>query len=191
MMYNTLHNSITNAVHNSFVSEDSKVCKDGYAALLRADTPQKLTSVIFKYWSDLNTTLWPLFQRLLQVHYNEWKEQLNACVFFYNDNASNGYCVVDDNASGVVTIKERTRAVVHGSARIVALDNTTVLLLDNSSAIARGFSTITACHHSRVSAFGRSVIHANDFASVYSDGMTTLYKSPDASFNIHRAYRVI
>lgn len=184
MDFDAFHSDVKQAMHEQLV------CRDGYAALLRAHSTIELADVIRQYWADLNHDLWPVFQRLLQQYYAECRSALIHRNIRYNEDADRGLCVVDDSSPGSIVISGRAEVVVHGNASVSATDSAVVSLLDAAQAVVSNMVRVTAWQHSLVHATGSATVRAFDDSFVVADGAVTIHISDNATIHNVRSLRI-
>lgn len=181
-------------LHNSAISsltERGNMCDKGYSHLLRADTPEKLAAVVRLYWPELNREkFWLDFQPLLQKYYQEQKEVFHKYRIYYNEDAADGFCIVDGNADKPVMLSGQTRAVVHDNASVAASQGTHVTAFDQAEVMASGMSHINAYHYATVYASGQTTVRLSDTSHCIADGSVTVYMSDHTTIENKRAYRI-
>lgn len=173
------------------IRQNDKVCKEGYKALLSVSDFNMLCAVIRKYWSDLNGTLWPQFQILLQKHYTSVHEDLEKRGIHYNTFCSSGLCIVDKYCEHErLLVRGMAEVVCHENGKVKLIDQASALMLDDSDAVARDASIVDARNRSFVDASGYCTVRAFDNAKIISDGATQLYLYDNVQVKIIR-YRKI
>lgn len=145
------------------VSRNTGACKEGYHALLKADSIGRLCLVLKRYWSDVVGKHRLGTFKIMDDLYAQHKEDFNKYDIFYNESSDKGMCLVsrgdgyefsdkaqvwlfgDSSASirgAKVTAKEKSHVIAYKGAN--------VMLFDESSAVAMAYCYIHAFNNNEV-----------------------------------------
>lgn len=100
---------------------ERSACKDGYAAMLKAQSYPELLRVWRDNWQDIvGSKFLDIIKSELQEYYIEDREEFHRAGFFFNESADRGICLITDVPDMTVTISGACECYVEGYAHIIA-----------------------------------------------------------------------
>lgn len=147
-------------------------CMESQHDFHETETIQQMCSAWWKYWHGLITEVPMQVVRAFDTFYPDFKTEINAAGFYYNEDARNGIVLIGNSEKPIhlseskrVTILGSTYVMLHRNASALALNpNCTVELFDGSIAtikegygVAHDHSHLTTLCDARC--FDSSIVH--------------------------------
>lgn len=157
-------------------------------------TISQMCSAWWKYWHGLITEVPQQVVKAFEDFYPDFKDEINAAGFYYNEDSPNGIVLVG-NSNDVIHLSQSRRITVLGKAHVILHQSATALVLnpdckvelrDNSRAtvkqgyaIAHDYSQLTTfcdaeCYNNAVVHITNGTLHDNGHQAIYAYGSATI-----------------
>lgn len=170
-------------------------CKESQHDFNGTHTISQMCSAWWKYWHGLITEVPQQVVKAFEDYYPDFKEEINAAGFYYNEDSPNGIVLVG-NSNDVIHLSQSHRITILGKVYVHLHQSASALVLnpdckielhDNSRAtvkqgyaIARDSSQLTTFGNAEC--YNRAVVHITN-GTLHDQGHQAIYAYGSATIN--------
>lgn len=165
------------------MAKRQNACTEGFKLLVKSSNLGEFRFILNRYWNEIvKMSKKDNFQFFIK-NYGLFHDSLNTCGVWFNENTDIGNVIVTEgrhSISGKAKVWAFGNSYIElsGSAKCVALEDTTVFanehtsvqLFDNSSCYAYGRSNVNANGNSQIFAYESCNIYAGEHSKVNAHG---------------------
>lgn len=169
-------------------------CKESQHDFNDTHTISQMCSAWWKYWHGLITEVPQQVVKAFEDFYPDFKDEINAAGFYYNEDSPNGIVLVG-NSNNVIHLSQSHRITVLGKAHVVLHLSATALVLNpdckvdlhdtsratvkQGYAIAHDYSQLTTfcdaeCYNQSVVHITNSTLNDKGHRAIYAYGSATI-----------------
>ena len=170
-------------------------CKDSQHDFNNTHTIGQMCSAWWKYWHGLITEVPQQVVKAFEDFYPDFKDEINAAGFYYNEDSQNGIVLVG-NSDKEISLSRSRRITVLGKAHVVLRQSASALVLNpdckvelhdtsratvkQGYAVALDYSQLTTFDNAEC--FDQSVVHITN-GTLQDNGHRAIYAYGSATIN--------